>query len=137
MPTPTDLTQRIQSLLDKRQEHTAAVAAIDETLARVSSVLKEIGSNRKIVASSSKPSTVVKTSGKGKKVRRKFAVSGEQSILNFVKSKSNPVGKEIQKHWASEGRAGAAANLISKLVKAKRLKRTPLKDERGSHYSLA
>jgi len=64
-------------------------------------------------------------------------VSGEQSILNFVKSRSNPVGKEIQKHWASEGRAGAAANLISKLVKAKMLKRTPLKGERGSRYSVA
>jgi hypothetical protein len=30
-----------------------------------------------------------------------------------------------------------ATNLISKLVKEKRLKRTPLKDERGSRYSLA
>jgi hypothetical protein len=53
-----------------------------------------------------------------------------------VKSKSNPVGREIEKHWKSEGRAGVAANLISKLVKAKRLKRMPLKGERGSRYSL-
>jgi sarcosine oxidase gamma subunit len=66
-----------------------------------------------IKAVSPKQWTAVKKAGKRNRVRRKFAVSGEQSILNFVKSKSNPIGKEIQKHWASEGRAGAAANLIS------------------------
>lgn len=81
-------------------------------------------------------SKVATGAGKHRRTRRSFAVSGEQSILNFVKAKSNPVGKEIQKQWASEGRAGAAANLISKLVKEKRLKRVPLKGERGSRYSL-
>jgi len=30
-----------------------------------------------------------------------------------------------------------AANFLSKLVKEKKLKRTPLKDERGSRYSIA
>jgi hypothetical protein len=47
------------------------------------------------------------------------------------------MGREIEKHWTSEGRAVSAANLLSKLVKEKKLKRTPLKGERGSRYSLA
>jgi hypothetical protein len=54
-----------------------------------------------------------------------------------VKSKSNPRGGEIETHWQGEGRGGRAINLISKLVKEKKLKRIPLKDERGSRYSLA
>jgi len=96
--------------------------------------LADLGIGHK--AASPKQWTAVKKAGKRKRVRRSFAVSGEQLILNFVKSKSNPIGNEIEKHWTSEGRAGTAANLISKLVKEKRLKRTPLKEGRGSRYSL-
>jgi hypothetical protein len=63
-------------------------------------------------------------------------VSGEQSILTFVKSKTNPKGQEIESHWKNEGRKGRAANDLSKLVKEKKLKRAPLKGERGSRYTL-
>jgi hypothetical protein len=76
-------------------------------------------------------------SAKPKAKRREFAVSGLQSILAFVKSKSNPRGGEIEAQWKSEGRKGRAINLVSKLVKDKKLKRIPLKDERGSRYSVA
>lgn len=131
MPKQFDVTQRIQSLLESRQEHEAAITAIDKTLSRVAGLLTVNGRAIK--------TTAVKglRAGKRKRVRRKFAVSGEQSILAFVKSRTNPVGREIEKHWASEGRAVTAANLLSKLVKEKKLKRTPLKGERGSRYSLA
>jgi hypothetical protein len=100
--------------------------------------LGHVGINTKVAETKSKrTATIGKNRRRRKRVRRKFAVSGEQLILNFVKSKSNPIGRDIESHWTSDGRAGAAANLISKLVKAKMLKRTPLKDERGSRYSLA
>jgi hypothetical protein len=130
MPKPSDLAERIAALTSKREEHAAAIATIDETLSRVAGVLNVNGLGNKYKA--------VKgvRSGKRKRTRRKFSVTGEQSILAFVKSKSNPVGSDIQKNWEREGRAGAAANLMSKLVKAKQLKRTPLKDGRGSRYSL-
>jgi hypothetical protein len=131
VPTQLDLTQRIQSLLERRNHHAAAIASIDETLARVEGVLSRNGSVHKAAA--------VKglRIGKRRRTRRKFAMSGEQSILAFVKSRSNPIGREIEKHWASEKRAVTAANLLSKLVKEKKLKRIPLKNERGSRYSLA
>jgi hypothetical protein len=139
MASPTDLTQHIQGLLDRRQEHAAAIESIDETLAKIAGVLSVNGRGRKPgrprlgfgVASKSTGGT------RRKRTRRKFAISGEQSILNFVKGESNPIGREVENHWSKEGRAGTAANLLSKLVKEKRLKRAPLKDERGSRYSLA
>jgi hypothetical protein len=112
--------------------------AISTEIRSNSSSASAIGSGNTKAADkqAKRAATIGKQRRRRERVRRKFAVSGEESILAFVKSKSNPIGKEIQKHWANEGRAGAAANLISKLVKAKRLKRTPLKDERGSRYSL-
>lgn len=131
MPTQLDLSQRIQGLLERRQQHAAAIETIDQTLARVAGVLSLNGRAHKISAIKGL------VAGKRRRTRRKFAMSGEQSILAFVKSRTNPVGREIEKHWASEKRAVTAANLLSKLVKEKKLKRTPLKNERGSRYSLA
>ena len=75
--------------------------------------------------------------GKKKRIRRSFAISGEQSVLNFVKKNTNPVGRAIEAQWKSEGRAGTAANVLSKLTKEKTLKRVPLKGERGSRYLAA
>jgi len=130
MARSTNLAKHVQSLLKQRQKYTAALDAINETLAEITNALSLNGESPSQIAA---PSTM----GKKKRTRRRFEISGEQMILNFVKNKSNPVGREIEKAWHSEGRSGAAANLISKLVKGKMLKRTPLKDERGSRYSLA
>lgn len=74
---------------------------------------------------------------KGRRQRCKFAVSGEQSILAFIKLKRNPTNKLINANWTQEGRRGSAANLLSKLVKAKQLKRKPLGGKLGSEYSVA
>ena len=132
----TDITQRIQQLLDERQKHAEAITSIDATLARVGAALTSNGQPYKPAAAVVKqpaPAKLAKPKGK----RQEFAVSGLQSILDFVKSKSNPRGGEIEAQWQSEGRKGRAINLISKLVKDKKLKRIPLKDERGSRYTLA
>jgi Zn-dependent oligopeptidase len=132
--------QTIKSLLRTlkqiEKERKARTADLEEAAKVVLKSLADFG-RAGIKAASPNQKPTVKKAAKRKRVRRKFGVSGEQSILNFVKSKSNPVGNEIEKHWSSEGRAGTAANLMSKLVKAKRLKRTRLKDERDSRYSLA
>ena len=44
--------------------------------------------------------------------------------------------KEIQKNWKSQGRGANADNSISQLFKQKKLKRTPLKDQPGSRYTI-
>jgi len=56
-----------------------------------------------------------------------------------VKSKGprGATGAEIVKHWKLAGAWAGAYVDIGELVKAKRLKREPLKEERGSRYTLA
>lgn len=129
------LLRTLKQIEQERKARTADLEESAKVILKQLADLGHVGINTK--AASSKPKTAMKRVDKRKRVRRKFAVSGEQLILNFVKSKSNPIGRDIEKHWSSEGRAGTAANLLSKLVKEKRLKRMRLKDERGSRYSLA
>ncbi len=74
---------------------------------------------------------------RGRKKRGSFAVSGEDSVLNFIKSAKNPTTAQVNEHWTKEGRGGKADNTISKLVKANKLKRTNIKGERGSKYKVA
>ena len=45
--------------------------------------------------------------------------------------------EKLKKLWASEGRRGTADNVLSHLVKDKKLKRVKLVGLRGSRYSLA
>jgi hypothetical protein len=71
----------------------------------------------------------------GKRTRQRFETSGEDSIINFIRSNRNPTTQDVKKHWASEGRGGTADNALSKLVKERKIKRIPLVGERGSRYS--
>jgi len=131
------LLRTLKQIERERKARTADLEESAKLILKHLADLGHVGINTKAADKQAKrAATIGKQRRKREQARRRFAVSGEESILAFVKSKSNPVGKDFQKHWASEGRAGAAANLISKLVKAKKLKRTPLKDERGSRYSL-
>jgi hypothetical protein len=132
------LLRTLKQIEKERKARTADLEESAKVVLKHLADLGHVGINTKAAAKKAKRTATIGINRRERKrVRRKFAVSGEQVILNFVKGKSNPVGKEIEKHWSSEGRAGTAANLLSKLVKEKRLKRTPLKDERGSRYSLA
>jgi hypothetical protein len=54
-----------------------------------------------------------------------------------VKQQKNPTSAEIQKHLKDEGRSSSASNALGKLVREKKLKRTPIAGQRGSRYSLA
>jgi hypothetical protein len=129
----------LRTMKQIERERKARTADLEESAKVILKQLAELGHSVSAAAGKrgKRGVAIGKKGRKGKRTRRTFAVSGEQMILNYVKSKSSPVGREIEKHWASEGRAGAAANLLSKLVREKRLKRMPLKGERGSRYSLA
>jgi hypothetical protein len=136
--TVRSLLRTMKQIEQERKARTADLEEAAKVVLKHLADLGHVGINTKAADTQAKRmATVGKNRRKHKRVRRKFAVSGEQAILDFVKSKSNPIGREIEQHWSSEGRAGTAANLLSKLVKEKKLKRTPLKDERGSRYSLA
>ena len=139
--SPTSITSPIQELLDQRQMHLDALAAIDDKLHQISGILRSdasvpVGrSNGK--AAQAQPVAPEATRKKQRKVG-KFAVSGEASVRSFIQQQRTSTSQEIEKHWQNEGRGGFAATTISKLAKEKKLKRTPLgKGIRGSRYSLA
>jgi hypothetical protein len=77
------------------------------------------------------------TTRRRRRKRGKFAISGEESIINFIRDHRNPSTSEITAHWRSEGRGGKADNALSRLVKIRRLKRQPIPGERGSRYVAA
>jgi hypothetical protein len=126
-----DLAQRIQSLLADRQQHASAIAAIDQVLERVGAALGKTTVNRQPRKSAS---TVAKPA---KRQRRTFTQNADQFVLAFITAKKSPTTKQINQHWKSQGRAYSADNTLTKLVKEKKLKRTPIVDGRGSQYSLA
>jgi hypothetical protein len=136
----THLAQRIQHLLEERQQHADALAHVDGILEQIGAVLR---SNHSGLHPGRKPgrppmtAAVVSAPRKRRRRRGSFATTAEETILAFVKSNKNPIGREIEKHWKSEGRGATAANMLSKMVKARMLKRTPLCGEPGSRYSLA
>jgi hypothetical protein len=140
MPHPTataSLTDRIQQLLDQRQQHADAIAAIDKTLEQINSLLGGVGPGRRPGPEpSAMPSAAEQPAKRGRR-RQRFAISGEESVLAFVKEQGKPTSQEIERQWKAEGRKGRAAKALSKLTREKKLKRTPLQGQRGSRYTLA
>ena len=86
-----------------------------------------------------KPTKPAKAAGKPvtkNRKRGKFAVSGDESILTFIKSTDKPNTADVNAHWTKEGRGGTADNTLSLLVKSGKLKRIVVEGERGSRYSV-
>ena len=131
--TPSALTSQIESLLARREEHQSAIEAIDETLEKISSMLHVPGRPGRPKGSKN----VVSRKGGQRRKRGSFAVSGDESILAFIKKVGTPTTKDVNNHWKGEGRGGTADNALTKLVKLKKLKRTNIKGQRGSQYSVA
>lgn len=154
----SQLKQLISDLATQRREHVAAIAEIDQTfeqlgIADASSIAPRRG--RKPGSKGAKrgpkpgskrgPKPGAKAAATGKKRgpkpgsrrRGKFSVSGEQSVLDFVKSHGKPNAKEVNAHWSKEGRAGKADNALTKLVKLGSIKRVDVEGERGGRYELA
>jgi len=139
MPHPTvtvSLTDRIQQLLDEREQHANAIAGIDKTLEQINGLLGGVKPGRKPGPKPAvMPSAVEQPAKRGRR-RQRFAISGEESVLAFVKEQGKPTSQEIERQWKAEGRKGRAAKALSKLTREKKLKRTKLKGERGSRYSV-
>jgi len=74
--------------------------------------------------------------GRRKRRRQRFEISGEQSIINFIRSHRDATTQDVKKHWASEGRGGTADNALSKLVREKKIKRFALDGQRGSSFAV-
>ncbi|QDU71562.1 hypothetical protein [Mucisphaera calidilacus] len=131
-----ELQKLIGSLKQQRSEHVAAIAEIDKTFAQLGLEVSDTargGGSRRASAPGRKPG---RPAGRRRK-RGTFKVTGEESILGFVKGcKTPPAAKEINAHWQKEGRGGKADNTITRLVKNKQLVRVAAKGERGGRYKV-
>jgi hypothetical protein len=148
----SNLSELLEQLEEQKAQHQQSTAAITETMEQISELLGSLlggRTTRSAAASSSAPMSSPKpqastpvsappAAAKGDRgTRTKFAMSGEEAILSFVRQRKNPSTSEIQAHWKSMGRASSGDNSLSKLVKDKKLKREPNKAGRGSRYMLA
>ena len=135
--SPSDLAQRIQRLLEQRQQCVDTLAGIDQTLVRINAAFQPVSAPVKAVLTP-QPSAQPPTAKARKQVKRKkFALSGKDSILALVKAKKNPTTQDLKDHWAAEGRGGTPDSDMSYLVKEGKLRRAPHKEGRGSRYLLA
>ena len=154
-PGTTELKNLINQLCVERQHHIDSIAEIDATFREFgiggggTAPRKGKGGRRK--AAEAAPAAAKRGRGgrrKGSKAasapkatRRaprsgKFAVTGDEFILQFLKEKGGATTEEIRNHWKSSGRGGKAENNLTGLVKRNQVKRTKLAGKAGSTYSI-
>lgn len=130
MSETVSLPERIQQLVRERKQHAGALARIDKTLGEINKLVGLPAAGAQSAAAAAKPQ------GQKRRKRRKYPITGEQSIIELIKQRGGASTSEIRKHWAADGRGGTADNVLTLMVNAKKLKRTPLKDQPGSKYTL-
>ena len=72
--------------------------------------------------------------------RRRRATGGptaQEFVLSLLGRRKATTSAEINDAWKKAGRQGKADNTLSLMVKARKLKRAKMKDERGSRYAAA
>src|SRR5580765_2521942 len=137
-----DLSSRVDQLLQQRQQHLDAAEQISATIEQIASLLGTASGVKRrgrppgrprLNAIGSAPSPGPR---RGRRKRRRFEMSGEDSIINYIRGHRDATTQDLKKHWASEGRGGTADNALSKLVREKKIKRYPLEGRRGSRFAV-
>ena len=79
----------------------------------------------------------VKPAAPKRQKRGEFKQTREEFILSLLKGRKMLTSTEITAAWKKSGRAANADNAMSLMVKARKLKRTKLKGQKGSEYRAA
>ena len=138
--TPTNLTDRLQRLLEERQQHGDALARIDSTLEQIRFALQAVGGANGKRGPTRSHAALAKRSAAPRRRRGSrgtFATSATQMILSLAGQRGGATTQEIKAKWKSEGRGGTADNALSKMVRDGKLQRTPLDGQRGSRFTVA
>jgi hypothetical protein len=124
-----ELKSLIVKLQADRQGHLDAIAHIDEAF-------EALGIKAPMMKRSRAHGTPVKAAGRRR--RRKFKVTGGDSILAFVKAAGakGVSGGQIVRNWKAEGRGAGCYNMLGTLVRGKKIKRQHAKGGRGSVYTV-
>lgn len=139
-----------KTLQEQAEQQRAAGSEIARTLGQISGMLSSLlggvvaapavsappvrrGPGRPPASASAAGAAAPKRRGR----RSRFGTTGNESVLAFVKEHGNPTSAEMTAHWNSEGRGGKVENTLGPLVRAKKLKRSPNPNGRGSRYTIA
>jgi hypothetical protein len=124
-----ELKSLIAKLQADRQGHLDAIAHIDEAF-------EALGIQAQITKRPRKHGAPVKAVRRRR--RRKFSVSGADSIVAFVKAAGGKgvSGGQVVRNWKAEGRGAGCYNMLGTLVRAKKIKRQHTKGSRGSMYTV-
>jgi DNA-binding transcriptional regulator YiaG len=68
--------------------------------------------------------------------RGSYPQTADEFIASLVKSRKATTSAQINAAWSASRRPGKADNTLSRMVKMKRLRRMPIKEGRGSTYSV-
>lgn len=135
----------LANLMKERQTHADAVAHIDSIFAKYgispAGAAPRKGRGRPPGSKSAPKASDGEGAangrmGKGRR-RRRFGQTAEDYVLSLLEGDKTVTTSEINGQWRESGRKGSADNTLTKLVKEKRLKRSPVKEGRGSMYSPA
>ena len=118
-----------------REEAARRIAQIQELLFSAAPTRPSRAPSQPVVAA---PAPKAPAKRKRRK-RRKFKLTGRESIVAFVKAKGaqGATTAEIVANWKSQDRSGDGYTAAGELVKAGKLKREPLKGQKGSRYTVS
>lgn len=119
------MTEMIRQLEADRERHARAMAEIDQVLQQVGHILGALDGQPGL------PPLELNFAK-----RRSFELTGEQSVLKFVRERGNPSTAEINTHWKAEGRRGLVNVTLLHLIKRGQLRRESDPTVRGSRYVL-
>ena len=142
----SQLSKLVKQLQAERQEHAAAIAAIDEGCAQLGITLgapkRGPGRPKAKAAAKAAPKkaakkAAAKVAAPTKRTRGKYQQTAEEFILGMFAGGKTLKTAQIVDKWRQAKRGGKADNTVSKLVAAKKLNRQNIKGARGSVYSAA
>jgi len=122
-----DLASRIRNLQAERARHLQAIAEIDKVLGEIQQALTGVD-----------PSDSISDGNTDRPRRRyqKLELTGEEAVLEFVKSRGNPSTAQVNAHWHAQGRPGVANPILARLLKRGLLIRENDPAVRGSRYRI-
>ncbi len=141
------LSKMLDKLMAERKQHVQVIAKHQGELDKIDQLFSGYGitfgdaapaATRGKPGRKPGPKTASKAGkSKGRRGRGSYAKTAEQTVLDFVKKAGNPSTKDINDHWAAQGRGGKADNTLTRLTSEGQLKRVKSADVRGSRYTLA
>jgi hypothetical protein len=131
----TDLAEKIRKLQADRQEHAQAIEEIDQVLSRVENALAAL--NAITTRSGERANADTAPGQRPRRHYQKFELTGEESVLEFIRRQGHPTTAEINANWHAEGRTGVANPILARLLKRGLLEREADPAVRGSRYRIS